>query len=352
MNTITLLGIDLAKNVFQVCAEDKDGNQLFNRCYNRSRFNRFIQSVEPCVVAMEACGSSHYWARELQTLGHQVKLISPFIVKSYVRRNKTDANDAAAICEAATRKRVSTVAIKSVEQQQVSSLHQARRQLVKRRTQLTNHVRGQLAEYGLITGCGYSKLRAFIAGLLADNPSNLPAQMLFVLQDMVEEWQRLDQRITTYDGQIKRVASTDSVAKKLLTMPGVGEITATAIVAKVADISVFSNGRYFAAWLGLTPKEHTSAKRRHVGGISKQGDRYLRTLLIHGARSSLRATLRQDNKQTAYHRWVRQLHQRVGTNKAVVAMANKHARMMWALIRHNRTLNLDYVTRPITANVD
>ena len=352
MNNVTLLGIDLAKNVFQVCAEDSEGNQLFNRRYTRSRFNRFIQTTEPCAVAMEACGSSHYWARELQALGHQVKLISPRRVKGYVRRNKTDANDAAAICEAATSKRVPTVAIKSVAQQQVSSLHQARRQLVKRRTQLTNHVRGQLAEYGLVTGCGYSKLRAFIAELLADNPSNLPAQMLFVLQDMAEEWQRLDKRIRAYDAQIKRVASTDPVAKKLLAMPGVGEITATAIVAKVADVSVFSNGSYFAAWLGLTPKEYTSAKRRYVGGISKQGDRYLRTLLIHGARASLRATLRQDNNQTAYHRWVRQLHQRVGTNKAVVAMANKHARMMWALIRHNRTLDLDYVTTLITASAD
>jgi transposase len=334
--------VDLAKNVFQVHAEDADGNQCVSRRLNRKNFKEFMRTLSPCVVGMEACGTSHYWGRELYAMGHQVKLINPRIVKAQVVRNKTDAKDAEAICDAARNKKVRCIAVKTLAQQYLSTIHRARSQLIKRRTQLVNHLRSQLAEYGLIANQGHASLNELTQKVLGGECLELSQESAFVFSDLYEEWLTLNKRILDYDAQIRRVAKENKTVRKLMTVPGIGPLTASALVAKVDDFSVFSKGKNFAAWLGLTPKEYSSANNRRLGGISKQGDRYVRTLLIHGARSAITTILKKDKQQNAYYRWIHNTVERVGKNKAVVALANKHARMLWALATHGRELDLNF----------
>jgi transposase len=350
MSDLNVIGIDLAKNIFQVYGEDKHENKLFNRRLKRATFKEFMMNLEPYLVGMEACGTAHYWGREIEAMGHRVKLINPKKVKAYVERNKTDAKDAEAICDAAKSRKVRAVPVKTLAQQELTMLHRARSQVVKRRTQLVNHLRSQLAEYGIVTRQGYAGLRQLVTEVLGGEHIHFSHSTgLFVISDLKQEWDELDQRVKAYDVEVRRIAKENKSAKKLMQVPGVGAITATAIVAKVDNFAVFETGRDYAAWLGLTPREYSSAEKRRLGGISKQGDRYIRTLLVHGARSAMRSVLNKDKKETSYHRWIHQLVERVGKNKAVVALANKHARMIWALMAHGRELNLNFSERFLKA---
>lgn len=342
MNNITVIGIDLAKNVFQVQAEDKEGNKIYNRRLKRGEFIKWIDKISPCVVGMEACGTAHYWGRVFLAKGHQVKLMNPKKVKAYVDRNKNDAKDAEAICEATRSKKVLSIPIKTVVQQDLTSLHRARSQVVCQRTQVANHLRSQLAEYGLITRQGHAALEALARQVLAGELLEASRELLFVVTDLYEQLQYLKKRLVNYDAEVKRIAKENKSASKLMTMPGIGEITATALIAKVEDFSAFKRGCNFAAWLGLTPKEYSSANKRRLGKISKQGDRYLRTLLIHGARSVINASLAKKRCDTTYHRWIAQLVERRGKNNAAVALANKHSRMIWAIMKHDRAVDLHF----------
>ena len=342
MSDITVIGIDLAKNVFQVHAEDAKGNKVFNKQFTRKKLILFMTQLPPCLVGMEACGSAHYWARKLKSMGHRIKLVNPRKVKAYVDRNKNDSKDAEAICEATRSNKVPSIAIKSLAQQQMNSLHRARSQVVRHRTRISNHLRSQLAEYGLVTRQGFAALKKLVLEVLAGEHLNLEASTLFVFQDMYDQWQSLTKRIAQYDAQVKRVAQSNAASQTLMALPGIGEISATAITAKVDDYGQFKKGSTFAAWLGLTPKEYASANRRYLGSISKQGDRYIRWLLIHGARTSIHSTLKKNRRDTAYHRWIHTMVKRVGKNKAAVALANKHARMIWAMMKHGRTLDLNH----------
>lgn len=342
MNNITVIGIDLAKNVFQVYAEDKEENKIYNRRMKRAQFIKWIEKLSPCVVGMEACGTAHYWGRVFSEKGHRVKLMNPKKVKVFVDRNKNDAKDAEAIAEATRSKKVLSIPIKTLAQQVLTSIHRARSQVVRQRTEVANHLRSQLAEYGVITTTGHAALEHLAQRVLGGEVLEADEGLLFMVSDLYETLKNLKKRLSDYDAKIKRIAKENKSACKLMTMPGIGEITATALVAKVEDFSSFKRGCNFAAWLGLTPKEYSSAGKRKLGGISKQGDRYLRTLLIHGARAVIQAVLKKKRDETSYHRWIVGLVERRGKNNAAVALANKHARMIWAIMKHGRCVDLDF----------
>lgn len=343
MSDITLVGIDLAKNVFQVQAEDPFGNVVEKKRMNRTQLKHYMGNLPPCLVAMEACGSAHYWGRFMKEMQHTPQLIAPRIVKAWVLRNKNDARDTDALCTAARSKKVTPIPVKTIAQQNLTCIHRARSQVMKRRTQITNHLRAQLSEYGLVTGRGFAPLKKLVLEVLEGQHELLTGEAAtFVFEDLYKEWQSLNERIKRYDTQVKQLAKSCPRAVKLMDIPGIGELTSTALIAKVDDFSAFRKGRDFAAWLGLTPREYASGEKRVLGKISKQGDRYLRTLLIHGARGAIRGVLKKDKDANAYTRWIHQLVQRIGMNKAAVALANKHARMIWALCKHGRVLNLNF----------
>lgn len=347
MNNISVVGIDLAKNVFQVHGEDERGNKLYNKAMNREAFKRWLVQLPVCKVGMEACSTSHYWGRKFAMAGHEVKLVNPRKVKIFVERNKNDAKDAEAICDATRSKKVLRIPVKTMSQQVLSSIHRARSQVVSQRTKVSNHLRSQLAEYGLVTRPGYAALRMLVEKVLSGEVEELNdySQLLFLLSDLYEDVKRLEARVKVYDQELKKIAKMNKTARKLMELPGVGEITATALVAKVEDYSEFKRGSHFGAWLGLTPKEYSSAGRQKLGRISKQGDRYLRTLLIHGARAVISSTLKKDARGTSYHRWIQEMVKRRGKNCAAVALANKHARMIWAVMKHKREVDLSFGER-------
>jgi transposase len=343
MKNVTLIGIDLAKNIFQVYGEDVVGNKMFNKKLSRGKFKTFLEKLPVCTIGMEACGTAHYWARKCIELGHTVKMINPRQVKPYLNGNKTDAKDAEAICEATRNRKVRAIPIKSEAQQDVTSIHRSRSQLVKRKTALGNQLRSVLAEYGVVTQKGYAALISLIQEVLSGKTLVASSELLFVLQDGHDELEQLKERMNRYDHLLKKVVKNNKMANRLYEeMPGIGEITATALVAKIEDMGVFKHGRDFGAWLGLTPTEHSSAGKRHLGKISKRGDRYLRTLLIHGARSQIKVTLSKKRNDTAYHRWIQETVARIGKNKSAVALANKHARMIWAILVHDRAVDLNF----------
>lgn len=341
MNNITVVGIDLAKNVFQIHAEDQEGNKIYNRQYKRRAFEEKLSKLPPCLIGMEACGTAHHWARKCLSLGHQVKLINPKKVKAFLDINKTDAKDAEAICDATRSKKIRAIPIKTLAQQDLTTLHKARSQVVSRRTQIANHLRSQLAEYGIITRKSHAALMELVREML-EGKKEASSLLLFVIADFKEEFEKLSERKKAYDQELTRLSKENKSVAKLMTMPGIGEVTATALVAKIEDFSLFKKGRDCSAWLGLTPKESSSAEKKRMGKMSKKGDRYVRMLLIHGARAEIRATLKKNKTETAYHRWIQAIVARIGKNKAAVALANKHVRMIWALMKYDRKLDLNF----------
>lgn len=329
------IGIDLAKQVFQVHGVDSHEQPVLKKKLKRVQMLAFFRDLPSCLIGLEACSSAHYWGRELEKLGHTVKLIAPQFVKPYVKANKNDANDAEAICEAVSRPTMRFVAIKTVAQQDLQATHRIRSQLVSQRTEKANQIRGLLAEYGIVVGQRLETLRKALPGLLEDGDNHLTSHFRNLLNGLKDDLIGLDERVKDLDKRIQRQADTDPGAKRLQQIPGIGPITATALVSGVGDGKQFKRGRDMAAWLGLTPGQHSSGGKERLLGISKRGDAYLRTLLIHGARAVLKVAGQKDDPRS---RWLQTLSERRNKNIAAVALANKNARIAWALL----SKNIDY----------
>lgn len=337
---ITTIGVDLAKRVFAVHGVDQHGKTVLRKTLQRKQMVPFFTHLESCVVAMEACGSAHYWARKLSSLGHTTKLMAPQFVKPYVKGNKHDAADAAAICEAATRPAMHFVAIKTPQAQAVLALHRVRDGFIKQRTAQANQLRGLLAEFGLVIPQGMAKLMNEVKSAIADEENELPTLMRTTAQRLLSHLLELDRQVQEIDNQIRQLSRESQVCRRLEQVPGIGPITATALQATVGDhIATFKNGRQLAAFLGLVPKQHSSGGKQRLQGISKRGDGYLRRLLVHGARSVLRHTM---NKVERGGSWLARLAARRNTNIACVAQANKTARIIWALLTHGRDFRADF----------
>lgn len=331
MNEITTLGIDLAKSVMQLHGVDARGVTLLRRQLRRTQLPRLLAQLPPCTVAMEACAGAHAWGRRSAQFGHRVRLIAPQFVKPFVKGNKTDRNDAEAICEAAQRPGMRFVALKSVEQQQVLALHRLRSGAVKARTALANQLRGVLGEFGIVIAQGPGRLRRALPELLEDAANELPALLRAELAVQAGRLRELDAEVARISHRIETLVQADARAHGLMQRRGVGPLIASAFAAEIADPCAFKNGRQVAAWLGLVPKQRSSGGTAVLLGISKRGDPYLRTLLIHGARAVVRVAERH---QDPLSHWIRALKLRRGVHKATVAVANKMARQMWAQLAH------------------
>jgi len=336
---ITTVGIDLAKNVLQIHGINQHGKKVFNKQLQRKQVLKYFTQLPPCLIGMEACGSAHFWARKLQALGHTVKLMAPQFVKPYVKTNKNDAADAEAICEAVTRPTMRFVPIKNSEQQAILSLHRARQGFVKARTAQANQIRGLLMEYGITIPQGISHITKKIPELTEDEDSELPGVFQQLLQRLCEHLKELDRQTVELETQIQTWHRENESSKKLACIPGIGPLTASALIASIGDARSFKNGRQLAAWLGLVPRQHSSGGKQILQGISKRGDTYLRTLLIHGARSVIRVAT---GKTTPTHCWAVNLVERRNKNVAAVALANKNARIVWALLTQNRHYQSNY----------
>jgi transposase len=324
------IGIDLAKQVFQVHGVDQHEQVRLKKQVRRAALLDLFRQIEPCLIAMEACASAHYWGRELTRLGHQVVLIAPQFVKPYVKSGKNDANDAEAICEAASRPTMRYVPLKTGEQQAGQALHRVRSRLVRARTALVNEVRGLLGEFGIIEGLkGINACRRLLAAALEDAENELPESMRALLAELHTELNEHDIRIAALDARLKQQCCEDERIKRLLAVPGLGPISASAMVCAIGDARQFKRARDLPAWLGLVPAQHSSGGRQRLGAISKRGDTYLRTLLIHGARAVVNACSNKTDRQSE---WIKALIARRNKNIATVALANKNARIIWAVL--------------------
>ncbi|SRR6266566_2681378 len=327
----TTVGLDLAKNVFHIVSLNGEGREVLKKRLTRAQVLRYFANTPRCVVAMEACASSHYFARELKKLGHEPKLIPPQYVKAYVRGQKNDYNDARAIAEAARVPTMRLVTVKTTEQQDLQALTRLREGTLRSRTALVNRLRGLLAEYGIVRGTGVSTMHRALPELLADATNGLSERFRRLLKQGHTELIDLDRHIDTLTAELKAAAREDDAAKRLQTIPGFGPIVAAVFAASLGDGRQFPNGRAASAAVGLVPRQHSSGGKPVLLGISKRGDRYLRSLLVHGARAVLRAA---QNKDDRLSRWVTHLRETRGMNKATVALANKLTRVGWAVLAH------------------
>lgn len=335
---LTTVGIDLAKNVFQIHGVDERGKVVLRKQLKRGQVTAFFANLTPCLIGMEACGSAHHWARELERLGHTVRLMAPQFVKPYVKTNKNDAADAEAICEAVARPNMRFVPVKNIEQQTVLSLHRARQAFVKARTAQANQIRGLLGEFGLTMPQGIGQVGRRIPEILEDADNGLPGLMRQLIARLLAHFNELHRQVLELEAQIKAWHRECPASRKLAEIPGIGPITASALVASVGDARSFANGRQLAAWLGLVPRQHSTGGKSVLLGISKRGDSYLRTLLIHGARAAILAAQRRAEQMP----WLMKLLQRRNPNIAAVALANKNARIVWALLAHGRDYRPGY----------
>ena len=329
---VTTIGLDLAKNVFQIHGIDDHGEVVFNRALRRAQVLAFFERLEPCLVGIEACGTSHHWARELVKLGHNVKLIPPAYVKPYVKRGKSDAVDAAAICEAVTRPTMRFVEVKTPEQQAILSVHRTRDLIVRQRTQTINMLRGQLAEFGIVLPQGVYHALQFAKDCLNEALPDLPNDAEEIVFDLCDQLLFLHSKILRLSRQMTQIAKREKRVALLRTIPGVGPITASAIVATVGSGKQFNNGREFAAWLGLTPLNKSSGGKERLGHISKMGDQYIRRLLVLGMTSRIRSIRSEPER---FDPWFADILSRKPSRVAAVAMANKTARMIWAVLNRN-----------------
>jgi len=336
---ITTVGIDLAKSVFQVHGVDDRGKRVVQKGLRRKQVLVYFAQLPPCLIGMEACAGAHYWARKLQGQGHTVKLMAPQFVKPYVKSNKTDAADAEAICEAVTRPTMRFVPIKDIEQQAVLSLHRARQGFVKARTAQANQIRGLLTEYGITLPQGISHVTRRLPEIIEDAENDLPGVFRGLLQRLVGHLRELHCQVQEVEEQIDAWHRSNEGSQKLAKIPGIGPLTASALVASIGDAKSFRNGRELAAWLGLVPRQHSSGGKVWLQGISKRGDGYLRMLLVHGARSAIRIA---ERKTTATDSWSTEMLKRRHMNVAAVARANKNARVVWALLAHGRHYEANY----------
>jgi transposase len=327
MKVVSVLGIDLAKNIFQLHGVDELGRVALRKRVSRARLRAEVAQLKPCLIGLEACGGAHFWAREFRAMGHEVRLIAPQFVKPYRKSGKNDANDAEAICEAVARPQMRFVPIKGTEHQDVQSLHRERSGFIADRTALVNRTHGLLLEYGITISKGVTKFRKEIPKIL--ERTDLTPIIKRVLNRRQEQLSFLDEQIEFYDRELELVFKSQEVCQRLSKIEGVGPVTATAIYSAVSDASVFKNGRQFSAWLGLVPRQNSSGSKEQLLSITKNGDRYVRQLLVHGARSLLRAAPGKTDRKSL---WAVQKATTRGHNKACVAIANKNARTIWALI--------------------
>lgn len=337
---IAVVGIDLGKTWVQVCGQDGGGQVQLERKMKPKALRTWLCQLPPCRIGMEACGRSHHWARVLQGYGHEVRLIAPQFVKPFVKTNKHDRADAEAICEALARPSMRFVGVKTVSQQDLQSVHRIRSLAVGQRTALVNQVRGLLAEYGIEIAQGRRQVRKALPGILEDGENGLSPIFREGLGELYEELVHLDARVEQLDCKIEQRARADEQAQRLMTIPGVGPMTATALLAAAGDVKMFRNGRQFAAWLGLVPRQHATGGKDRLLGISKRGDVHVRSLLVHGARSVIR---RVDTRQDRQSQWIRRLLDRRHHNVATVALAHRMARTAWALLAHQDTYRQDHV---------
>lgn len=330
---ITTLGIDLAKNIFQIHGADSKGKALLKKKLSRKGLCEFVANLPQCTIAMEACGGANHWARKFMGYGHKVKLISPQFVKPFVKGHKNDRNDAEAIVEAASRANMRYVSPKTIEQQDMQSLLRLRDACLQMRTKLGNQLRGLLAEYGIVITQGISHLHKMVSGLLsASEESNLTIFLKEALRMQYDLLLKVEEKIATYDKKIGLIAKTNESCQRIQNVEGIGPVTAIAVVATMGNPNDFKNGRHFAAFLGLVPRQDSSGGRNRLLGITKHGDGYVRQLLVHGARSLVNYAGKKKDKRSL---WVNRLKWRAGANRTCVAVANKNARIIWALLKHN-----------------
>ena len=332
MKTPTTIGIDLAKNSFSVYGVNAKGKPVLSRSLSRTGVVRFFANLPSCLVGMEACASSEYWARTIESLGHEVRRIHPRYVKAYLLGAKNDANDAAAICEAVQRPNMRFVPHKSPEQTDIQCIHRIRQGYVKSRTALVNQTRGLLAEYGIVLRQGVCAVRNQLPALIADEENNLSGLMRRNLTSLYESLCFLDERILEQEKLLRAVVKENEACRRLMQVPGIGLMTAMILLTIAGVASNFKNGREFSAFLGLVPRQNSTGGRVRLLGISKRGDCYTRTLLIHGARSVLSRILAEQTPGQRQHLWITELASRRGRNKAYVALANKTARVVWSML--------------------
>lgn len=328
---IAYLGIDLAKNVFQLHGVDHKNHAVLRTRIRRAQLIESVSKIEPCIIGVEACTGAFYWQRRFQELGHTVKIVSPQYVRPFVRRQKNDGNDAEAICTAIQQPDMRFVPPRSLEQQDIQALHRARQRLVNHRTAVVCQMRGLLLDRGFAIGPGVKRVRRVVPEILEDAENDLSHLARESIAELFDLLRDLDRRVAGFDQRIEAIFEQSELCQRIAPIKGVGPKTATAIVAAIGDGAEFKNGRHFAAWLGLVPRQHSSGDRSRLMGISKQGDQYLRTLLIHGARAVVRTAA---NRTDPLNTWVNQLRERRGFNKATVAVANKNARIIWAVLHH------------------
>src|SRR5471032_325648 len=333
LSSVTTVGLDLAKHVFQVHCVDASGRVIVAKAIKRNKLLEFFASLPPCLVGLEACGSAHHWARELIKLGHDARMMPPAYVKPYVRRQKNDATDATAICEAVTRPSMRFVVIRSLENQAALMRHKAREMLVSQRTQLLNGLRGHLTEVGVIAAQGPRHARE-LAGLIEAGDENIPIEVREALAELVHQLHRLDEAIARLDRTIVKIARKDETARRLMSIPGFGPITASAMAASVQDASSFAGPREFAAFLGLTPKQNSSGGKQRLGRISKMGNRNLRKLLVVGAHAVL---FHRKRHTDPLRMWAKKLMEKKPFKLVAIALANKMARIAFAILRGKTT---------------
>ncbi len=328
--TIEILGIDIAKNVFQLHGVNCNGRVVLKRRVMRDQLLEVLAQINRCTVVVEACTGAFYWARKFEALGHQVKIISPQYVKPFVRRQKNDGNDAEAICTAARQPHIPFVPKKTLEQQDIQALHRARQRMVNHRTAVVSQIRGLLLDRGFAMAKSITRARRLVPDILANFDNELTPMARDAIGELYDLFRDLDRRIASFDKKIEQVFRNSETCQRIATIKGVGPKTATAIVAAIGDGAEFKNGRHLAAWVGLVPRQFSSGDRKVLMGISKRGNQHLRSLLVHGARAVVRTA---PDKADLNNQWVNQLRERRGFNRATIAVANKNARIIWAVLR-------------------
>jgi transposase len=330
MGEVSTIGLDIAKSVFQVHGVDADGAVIIRKRVTRAKLLDFFAALPSCLIGIEACPSAHHWSRELQALGHAVRLMPPSYVKAYLKRSKNDANDAAAICEAVTRPSMRFVPTKSEQQQSGLMLHRSRQLLVRQRTMLSNAIRGHMAELGIISAKGRNGTAELLKVLANGEDDRIPVAARFSLEVLARQYVAMTAEIGAIEKRIHAWHRSCEESRRLEEIPGVGPIVATALVAEVGDWKAFSSGRNLAAWIGLVPRQHSTGGKERLGGISKQGNRYLRWLLVTGAMAVIRYARQHGTKRL----WLARMLERRPIRVAAVALANKIARMAWAMMVH------------------
>lgn len=334
MSKHRLIAIDLAKNVFQVCGMNSRLKVNINKSLRRSELIEFMSQQQPTEVAMEACYSSHYWARCFEQMGHSVRLLPAQFVTPFVRGNKSDRNDALAIAEASRRPNIRPVPIKSLEQQDLQALHRLRERYIRNRTGLTNQVRGLLSEYGIVAPQGRKAFCVLLGEISAPDYQGITPLLKAQLNQVRDEYHLLTSRVNELDALLTRVVRENPLCRLLMTLPGVGVINATALYSAIGNGNQFNNGRELAVWLGLTPRQSGSGEKQTSSGITKRGNRYLRKQLVHGARAALFASRKKSDRLSC---WVNRLEARRGFNKACVALASRIARIAWILLQRQES---------------